>query len=47
VIGREPGKVIGLLTVAQHLNEKLSACDATQGQGFIAGDVVSVKTLPQ
>jgi curli biogenesis system outer membrane secretion channel CsgG len=43
VIGREPGKVVGLLTVASHLNEKLSACDTAQGQGFLPGDVVALK----
>jgi curli biogenesis system outer membrane secretion channel CsgG len=45
VIGRESGKLVGILTVAEHLGEKLSACDAKEGRGFLAGDVVVVKAL--
>ena len=42
VIGRELGKVLGVLTVATHLNEKLSVCEVAQGQGFNVGDMVTM-----
>jgi curli biogenesis system outer membrane secretion channel CsgG len=46
VIGREKGNVIGSLQVAEHLNEKLTACVADAGAGFAIGDVVAVDATP-
>lgn len=40
VIGREVGKRLGTIVVASHLNDKLTLCNVTDGQGFSAGDTV-------
>jgi curli biogenesis system outer membrane secretion channel CsgG len=42
VIGHELGKTLGHLQLAEHLNEKLSVCVATQGATFAAGDMVTL-----
>lgn len=43
VIGRELGRVVGKLQVAEHVNEKLTVCVASSGSGFNAGDVVAIE----
>ena len=40
VIGHELGKIVGVLQVADHLNEKLSVCVPQKGAGFTTGDLV-------
>lgn len=42
VIGHEMGRTVGTLQVADHLNEKLTVCVATKGNGFNAGDMVTL-----
>src|SRR2546423_66581 len=42
VIGHELGKTLGHLQLAEHLNEKLSVCVATQGATFATGDMVTL-----
>jgi curli biogenesis system outer membrane secretion channel CsgG len=45
VIGRELGKSIGTLTLAGHVNEKLSVCDAPAGGALQPGDIVTVASV--
>ena len=42
VIGHELGKIVGVLQVADHLNEKLSVCVPQKGAGFTMGDMVTL-----
>jgi len=40
IIGRELGKILGTIKVASHVNDKLTLCEVSDGQGFSAGDQV-------
>ncbi|MGE0869500.1 MAG: CsgG/HfaB family protein [Kofleriaceae bacterium] len=40
VIGREVGKTLGTIEVANHINDKLTMCVVSDGRGFKVGDPV-------